>query len=93
MNIAFLITIILFVWRLSHLISYENGPFNIILKIRESIGNGIIGKLMDCFYCLSIWISFIPAFAFGEGFFQKLLLCFAFSGGAIILEKLTNKNV
>lgn len=93
MTLVFLLIIILFVWRLTHLISQEDGPFNIIFNVRKFVGDGFFGKLMDCFYCLSIWISLIPAIYFGDNLLQKIILCFAFSGGAIILEKLTNKNV
>jgi hypothetical protein len=88
-----LIIILLAVWRLTHLIQAEDGPFDLIYKLRELAGNSVIGKLMDCFYCLSIWISLIPGIYYGNSIINKILLTLSFSGGAIILEKLTNKNV
>ena len=88
-----ILLIVLFVWRLTHLISKEDGPFDLIYNLRTFVGDGFFGKLMDCFYCLSIWISLIPAIYIGHNLTEIIILCFAFSGGAIILEKLTNKDV
>ena len=83
--------ITLAVWRITHLIQAEDGPFDIIFKIRKMMADGVIGKLMDCFYCLSIWVALIPGLYFGRGWVQKIFLWLAISGAAIILEKLTNK--
>ena len=85
------IIILLAVWRITHLFQAEDGPFDLIYKLRLFVGDGFFGKLMDCFYCLSIWVSIIPAIYFGFSAASILLLTFAFSGGAILLEKLTNK--
>ena len=87
------IIILLAVWRLTHLIQAEDGPFEIIYKIRLLMGDGFFGKLMDCFYCVSIWIAAIPSFYYGYDILSKIIFTFAFSGGAILLEKLTNKDV
>lgn len=84
--------VILAVWRLTHLIQAEDGPFDVIFHIRKFVGDGFFGKLMDCFYCVSVWVAFVPAFYYGIGIY-KMILCLSFSGGAILLEKLTNKNV
>ena len=87
------IIILLAVWRITHLIQAEDGPFEIIYRIRKFVGDGFFGKLMDCFYCSSIWVAAIPAIYLGQTLLWKVLLIFAFSGGAILLEKFTNKNV
>jgi hypothetical protein len=44
-------------WRLAHLFSLEDGPFDLVLKLRERAGTGFVGQLMDCFYCLSLWLA------------------------------------
>lgn len=84
---------LLAVWRITHLFNAEDGPFELIYKFRKLFGNGFFGQVLDCFYCLSIWVSLIPALYFGSNLFEKILYCFAFSGGAILLEKITDKNV
>ena len=85
--------ILLSIWRITHLIQAEDGPFDIIFKLRKFVGNGFFGKLMDCFDCVSIWVSIIPAIYFGNNLMCKIILTLSFSGGAILLEKITSKNV
>lgn len=84
--------LVIIVWRLTHLISAEDGPFEIIIKLRKRAGNGFLGKLMDCFYCLSIWIGIAVALYVTRQWDQVILLGLYYSGAAILLEKLTNKN-
>ncbi len=83
---------VIVVWRLTHLISTEDGPFDLIIKIRKLMGSSIIGKLMDCFYCLSIWIGFFIALYASENLAEIIILTFYYSGASILLEKITNKN-
>ncbi|HEX7584213.1 MAG TPA: DUF1360 domain-containing protein, partial [Prolixibacteraceae bacterium] len=45
------------VWRITHLLSQEDGPFDTVIKFRKLFGQGFFGNLLDCFYCLSIWIA------------------------------------
>lgn len=80
------------VWRLTHLISSEDGPFDLIFKFRKSLGDSVLGKLMDCFYCLSIWIGLSMAFFMSGEAKEILLLTLYYSGSSILLEKLTNKS-
>jgi hypothetical protein len=84
--------IVIVVWRITHLISSEDGPFDLIIKLRKLLGNSFIGKLMDCFYCLSIWIGFFASFYAENNFEGVIILTIYYSGVAILLEKFTNKN-
>lgn len=85
--------ILIVVWRLTHLISSEDGPFDLIIKLRKLLGNSFFGKLMDCFYCLSIWIGLIGAcYVAGGNWEEIIILCFYYSGASILLEKITNKK-
>ncbi|HKR04937.1 MAG TPA: DUF1360 domain-containing protein [Bacteroidia bacterium] len=84
--------LVIVVWRLTHLISLEDGPFDLIIKLRKAFGNSFFGKLMDCFYCLSIWIGFGIAFFTGKSLEEIILLTLYYSGASLIVEKLTNKN-
>ena len=89
--LTFTITL-LAVWRITHLFQAEDGPFDLVYKIRKLAGDGFIGKMMDCFYCLSVWVALAPGLYFGVGAVQKIMLWLAFSGGAILLEKFSNKS-
>jgi len=86
------LVITIVVWRLTHLISAEDGPFDIIIRFRKMLGDSFFGKLMDCFYCLSIWIGLAFALFVGKSAVQVAILTLFYSGAAILAEKLTNKN-
>ena len=80
---------ILVVWRITHLLQAEDGPWDIVVRLRRRAGDGFCGKLLDCFYCLSLWVAFPVALGLGHGWADRLLLWPALSGGAILLERAT----
>jgi len=80
---------ILAVWRVTHALNAEDGPGDLFVKVRRLAGGGFFGKLLDCFYCLSLWVAAPFAWWLGEGWKEQLLLWPALSAGAIILERVT----
>ena len=92
MNILYLALSVFAVWRLTHLLGKEDGPFDIIFLIREKAGKSFLGKLMDCFYCLSIWIALPFGIWLGQNWVEKVLVWLALSGAACLLEQATTKN-
>jgi hypothetical protein len=92
MRIYWLVLAMLAVWRITHLLNAEDGPWKIFVHLRKFAGNGFWGSLMDCFYCLSLWIALPFAYWLGEGWKEKLLLWPALSAGGILLERLTNRR-
>jgi hypothetical protein len=80
---------VLCVWRTTHLLHAENGPWDLVLRLRRRVGSGHWGQLLDCFYCLSLWVAVPFAWLCGETWTEHLLLWLAFSAGAILLERLT----
>ena len=93
MNILYLLLSIPATWRIAHLFSKEDGPFDIIFRIRKKAGNGFWGSLLDCFYCTSVWVSLPFAIWLGQDWPEKLLCCAALSGAACLLEQATTKSV
>jgi hypothetical protein len=91
MHFYFVIIATLCVWRLTHLLHAEDGPWNLLVKFRRMAGHGFFGQLLDCFYCLSLWIALPFAFLIGEGRKERLLLWPALSGASILLERLASK--
>jgi hypothetical protein len=81
---------ILSVWRITHLLNAEDGPSNILVRFRHIVGQGFWGSLLDCFYCLSLWIAIPFAYLLGDTWKECILLWPALSGGAIIIERLTS---
>jgi hypothetical protein len=80
---------VLAVWRITHLLQAEDGPWDLIVRLRRWAGNGFRGNLLDCFYCLSLWIAAPFAVWLGTGTAEKFLLWTALSGAAILLERIT----
>jgi len=83
---------VLAVWRLTHLLAKEDGPFDIIFLMRRKISVGFFANLLDCFYCLSIWISLPFGIWLGTNWLEKILMWLALSGAACLLEQATTKN-
>jgi len=80
------------VWRITHLLNAEDGPWDMFVRLRRLAGEGFWGKLLDCFYCLSVWIAAPLAWWLGQGWKERLLLWPSLSAGAILLEKLTSRQ-
>lgn len=80
------------VWRFTHLLVKEDGPFDIIVIIRKKTGTGFFGKMLDCFYCLSIWIALPIGIWLAHTWLEKILFWLAISGAACLLEQATTKN-
>ena len=75
------------VWRVTHLLAAEDGPFDLIVWIRRMAGSSFLGTLLDCFYCLSVWIAIPFAILMGGSRWQKFLLWPALSAAAILLNR------
>ncbi len=83
---------ILGVWRITHLRYAEDGPWNVAVQLRRAAGTGFWGKLLDCFFCISMWVAAPFAIGLGQGLEEKLLLWFALSGGACLLQRITGRT-
>jgi hypothetical protein len=84
---------LLVVWRITHLLHAEDGPWDISIHLRRAAGDGFFGKLLDCFYCLTLWGAAPLAFLLGESWWERALLWPALSAGASLLEQATNPNL
>ena len=87
-----LIVGLLGVWRVTHLLHAEDGPWNVVAALRRKAGNGFWANLLDCFYCLSLWVAAPLAWLLGDGVKVRLLLWPALSAGAILLERSTTRD-
>jgi len=80
---------VLCVWRVTHLLQAEDGPGDLLLRFRRMAGSGFGGKLLDCFYCLSLWVAAPAAYFVPETRMERWLWWPALSAGAILVERLT----
>ena len=82
---------VLATWRITHLLASEDGPFDVIVRFRNALGQSWAGKLLDCFYCLSLWISAPAALFVSRSLMEWIFSWLALSGGACLLERATAK--
>ena len=89
MSLLNLTIAILATWRLTHFLWGEDGPWNASARLRRIAGDGFWGALLDCFYCLSLWIATPAAWWMSSEWPEAVMLWLAISGGAILLERVT----
>jgi len=80
---------VLGVWRVTHLLHAEFGPWRLLEILRQGVTRILGTRLFDCFYCLSLWVAVPFGWVLGATWSERMLVTFACSGGAILLERLT----
>ena len=79
------------VWRISHLLHAEDGPWDVFTRLRKLAGNSAVGRMLDCFYCVSVWVALPVVLAMSATWKERILLWPALSGAAILLERATTR--
>ena len=74
-------------WRVTHLIAEEDGPADAVVRVRARLGNGRLGRLMDCFACTSVWVAAPVSVAVTRRPRDAPLTWLALSGAACLLER------
>jgi hypothetical protein len=74
-------------WRVTHLLANEDGPADVVFRLRQALGESPFGSLMDCFNCLSMWIAAPLAFFVSAAPLDWFVSWLALSGGACLLER------
>ena len=80
-------------WRVTHLLACEDGPADVLARLRALLGDSFVGKLMDCFQCLSFWVAAPAAFFVAQRPLDLVLTWLALSGVACLLERLGQEPV
>lgn len=75
-------------WRVAHLLAYEDGPWDVFVRLRAALGDGFLGRLVDCFQCVSLWVAIPFALVVGRGALEWGLAWFGLSGGACLLDRI-----
>jgi hypothetical protein len=83
---------ILGVWRMTHLLNKEDGPNDFILLTRQRAGEGFLGSLLGCFFCLSLWVAMPFALLISRSWKERLFYWPSLSAGAILLELVIEKS-
>jgi hypothetical protein len=88
-----LVLAVLATWRVTHLLASEDGPGDIIFRFRRLLGQSSVGKLMDCFNCLSLWVAAPMALFVSQQPIEWVMGWLAISGGACLLERMVREPV
>ena len=75
-------------WRVTHLLAFEDGPWDVVVRLRCRLADGFWGRLLDCFYCLSLWTSAPAALFVTTALPDAILTWLALSGAACLLERI-----
>jgi len=77
-------------WRVSRLIVHEDGPANLVVRVRQSVDATALAGLMDCFACTSVWVGWgVAAVLFGGRLPVRdvAVAGLALSGAALLAER------
>jgi len=88
-----LVLAVLATWRVTHFLSSEDGPADLLFHLRERLGPTFAGQLMDCFFCLSLWVAAPLSLMVTHQLLDWLLTWLALSGAACLLERITQERV
>jgi hypothetical protein len=80
-------------WRITHLLSRENGPWNMFLRLRAHPADSMAGRLLSCFYCLSVWVALPFGWFVGTTLTEHVIAWWGISGAAVLLERATAEPV
>lgn len=80
-------------WRLTHLLAREDGPADLLVRLRERLGAGSLGHLMDCFNCSSLWVAAPLAWWLAGTPGDGIVIWLALSGAACLLERVTAERL
>ena len=79
-------------WRVTHLLTNEDGPGDVVARAREKLGASELGSLMDCFDCMSMWVAVPLALYLARKPGDRMVAWLALSGTACVIEKLTGDS-
>jgi hypothetical protein len=96
---VFIVLAVLSVYRISEMISIDDGPFHVFDRMRRFLGRianrnelfTTLADLVHCPFCVGFWISILFAFLF---IFRTIAgdiftICMGIAGGQTILETLS----
>ena len=77
---------VLAVWRMTHLLHLEHGPWGVIARGRTAAKRLGLGDLVHCFFCLSLWVAAPVAWCLATSWPGRAIAWLALSAGAILIE-------
>lgn len=84
---------ILATWRLAHLLAREDGPADLIARMRARLGDGTFGRMLDCFQCVSLWVAVPASLWITTEPLEVCLMWLAVSGAACLCERIGQPDI
>lgn len=80
-------------WRVSALLVREDGPYDVLARLRRIAAHTMAGRALACFYCTSAWVA-APAALWTTGLgWRWPVTWLALSGAACLLDRATAPRV
>lgn len=80
---------VLATWRVSALLVREDGPYDLLARLRAATNTTMVGRALECFYCTSLWVAAPAAYWLAGITWRWLVVWLALSGAACLLERFT----
>ncbi len=86
-SLAWLVLCWLAAWRVTALIRYEAGPFDLFSWIRLAMAKIGLQRLVSCFHCTGVWVSTALVLITFELHVRSIILILAIAGAVSITER------
>jgi Protein of unknown function (DUF1360) len=80
-------------WRLSFMLTHEDGPWEAFARLRAAAGRSMPGRALDCLFCTSVWVAAPLALLLEQGAVRRLVTWMALSGAAGLLHRATDRGL
>lgn len=74
------------IWRLSAMLVNEAGPFEVFERLRYKARDTMLGALLECVWCTSVWVSALLLILAEYAPGRYAIYVLAGSAGAIIIH-------
>ena len=82
------------VWRITHLLVAEQGPFQLFERIRNVTAKlPQLGEPLHCQYCASLWVAFGFAYFAQPMWADRIIWTLALSGAALLLDRFSDRKM
>ena len=86
-SLVWLVVAWLATWRLTALVCYERGPFEVLTRLRRLLAGWGAAGLVTCFHCLAVGMSLLVTGAIYRIRWPTLPLALAVAGAVSITER------
>jgi hypothetical protein len=80
-------------WRVSFLLTQEDGPWDVFARLRRATANSMPGRALECLYCTSVWVAAPIALWITPFGVRWVVTWLAISGAACLLHRATERTV